>query len=308
MSLPDIVEVEQQENLPEPLAKDSVERATQLLSEVEDIPSAPPVAFKLLSMLKKRNQNNDEVVEIIKYDANLTASVLKACNAGVYKGISEVSSIEDAVLRIGYQRLNEVVVALSVGKVINKTKRETYISPYDLWRETLRSSFAAKELVGECKALTIDPNLAFTVGLLSHMGRFALMNWPSEETLKIPELMQKDRVPYHEAEYSVLGTTSSVIGYILLEQWNLPKEMAEATYFKDFPEYSSDAEKLSYLSYMAGVCADLVDEEDPVAVFDERVPEDVMKTIGLTREGMGQVMDQMEAKATEIQGYMMVAG
>ncbi|MEM9444686.1 MAG: HDOD domain-containing protein [Verrucomicrobiota bacterium] len=292
------------EGLPGCLSEESVAEAKAILSQIINIPSAPPVAFKLLSKLKNASQNNDEVVEIIKYDANLTASVLKVCNSGIFQAKTEVRSIEDAIIRIGYHKLNDMVVTISLGKVYTKPKKGNYISPEYLWQETLRGSFAAKILATECPVLAIDPDLAFTVGLLSNMGRFALMNLPSAIPLKIPDVIRQNNLREYEAEYQVLGTTTAVIGSILLQSWKLPTAIVEATYFRDLPQYCPGATQLAYICNMAGVFALVVGNEAPSEYFKSVVPQEIRRVMGLEDGMIERVLEQVEAKASEIQSYM----
>ncbi|MEM9398813.1 MAG: HDOD domain-containing protein [Verrucomicrobiota bacterium] len=304
MSAQDIVTDQAEVNLPPVLDKSSLETAAQILNEVVDVPSAPPVAFKLVSMLRNPDQVNDEVVEIIKYDPNLTASILKVCNSAYYRASSDISSVEDAILRIGYHTLSQMVVTISMGKMYVKPKQASFINPYELWRTSLRTSFAARFLAKECKELETEPNLAFTVGILANMGKFALLHWPSPKMEAIYERLPEEELKEHELEFQEMGTDNAVLGSVLLNNWNIPEDICLATRFRHYPDLSP--EPMAYLSHMAGICALLVEEDDPMAVANEYVSEDLIDKIGLKEEGLANVMKEMEKHSNEVQSYMMV--
>ena len=56
----------------------------KILDNTPELPTAPPVVFKLMTLLKKQTQHNEEIVEIIRYDEHLTAKLLKLCNAAFF--------------------------------------------------------------------------------------------------------------------------------------------------------------------------------------------------------------------------------
>lgn len=295
-------------NKPLPLQPAGVKAAEKVLAEVVDVPTSPPVAFKLLSMLKKQSQHNEEMVEVIKFDANLTASVLKVCNSSMYAGSGSINSVEDAIIRLGYARLTEMVVTISLGKVYTKSKHENCYNPYDLWRKCVKSSLAAKTLAPLCEDFHVDPNLAFTMGILHDMGKFALNNCPIPEMGEIASLIETEEMEDYEAELEMLGTDHAVVGAILLEDWNLSQEIVEAVRYHIYPEYSPSP--MASLCHVAGVSADTGgDNEVEVAKekFYEKVNEKALEILGLGEEAVDHVFQKMEKDSNSVQTFMMVA-
>ena len=99
----------------------------QILVGVKDLPPAPQVAIKLMDLLRGDQQNNDEIVHTVEFDPALTARILRVCNSALVGGGREpIGSLEQAILRLGYQEIFRLVLALSVGgslaKPLNKSR------------------------------------------------------------------------------------------------------------------------------------------------------------------------------------------
>lgn len=285
---------------------ESLKAAERILSQVVDVPTSPPVAFKLLSMLKKQNQRNEELVEVIKYDANLTASVLKVCNSSIFAGSCQVNSVEDAIIRLGYARLSEMVVTISMGKVYTKAKVETCFNPYDLWRKCVKASLAAKALTPLSGSLQVDPNLAFTLGILHDMGKFALNNCPLSEVGEIQNYVDSEGISFHEAEFKALGTDHAIVGALLLQDWNLSPDIVEATRYHIFPSYSPSP--LASLCHVAGICAEVSGPEcGGQEQFNQTVDPKALEILKVDDEAIAKVFDKMEQESNSIQSFMMIA-
>ena len=55
--------------------------AIALVQKVKNFPPVSQAALKMISLLDKASVDNDDIVQVLKYDNVLTAKLLKACNA-----------------------------------------------------------------------------------------------------------------------------------------------------------------------------------------------------------------------------------
>lgn len=279
--------------------------AERLILMAGDIPSAPPVAFKLMTLLKKRDQHNEDIVEIIRYDENLTAKLLKLCNSAFFRTGTAVTSVEQVVLKLGYGNIASIAVSLNVGDVMAKNKKASYINPYELWRHSLAASMIAKEIAIAARKSPVDPDTAFTAGLLHEIGKVVLNSVDPILTNKIKELVESRSISAVEAEREVLGTDYAEIGVVLLEKWALPEEILEAVKYHIWPE--SGAPALSQVCHIAtlassvhcGLCAfeDIIEYIAPGALED----------LGLFSEDIESSLASIKERSLNVETFMMVA-
>jgi putative nucleotidyltransferase with HDIG domain len=140
------------------------------LDKVDVLPLSPALLPKLLPKLSDVDTNFDEVVEIIALDPSLTSKLLQICNSAYFGQESEVTSVAEAVSRVGYQSVY-LLVAMINGSACFPYPSPPGVDAGQLWRHSLTTAFNAK-FVAESAGL--DGNLLFTAGLLHDLGKVIL--------------------------------------------------------------------------------------------------------------------------------------
>jgi putative nucleotidyltransferase with HDIG domain len=280
--------------------------AQQIIEQTHDLPTAPPVLFKLMSMLKKEVQHNSEIVEIIRYDEHLTAKLLKLCNSALFKSNNSITSVDQVVLRLGYSNILSIAVSLRVGDVVTKTKRAAYINPYDLWRHSVTSAITAKILVSKLKEeMGVKSDTGFTAALLHDIGKMVINAAPIENIPSIKEIVQGQGMTFLDAERQVLGTDHAEIGGLLMEKWNLPSEIVSAVRYHHFPEKSE--ELLPSLCHLSSLCARInmgLNTPDQLYALARK---EALERLGLTIKDVEEALEKVREEATQIETFMMVA-
>ena len=118
--------------------------AIALVQKVKNLPTVSHAALKLISLLDKPSVDNDEIVQIIKYDNVLTAKLLRACNAPSF-GLGEaVSSVDQAVLILGHTQIFHIVMTLAFGSVMTISSLPYTIEMNELWEHSLVTAMASE--------------------------------------------------------------------------------------------------------------------------------------------------------------------
>lgn len=279
--------------------------AEAILSQTKELPTAPPVVFKLMTLLKKPTQHNDEVVEIIRYDEHLTAKLLKLCNTAFFKASQPVTSLDQAVLRLGYANIVSIAVSLRIGDVVSKSRNAAFVNPYDLWRNSVTTAIAAKDLTPKCKAADINEDTAFTSGLLAEMGMVVFNACGKEEVSQIKPLAEEKEISLIEAEKELLGTTHPEVGALLLERWKLPPDIVEAVKYHLTPDEVEIP--LADICHLANLCARIACGHVPVEAFTELVYPMVFERLGLTPEDTESTLQKLQDESGQVETFMMVA-
>ncbi len=197
-----------------------MEKIRLLLDKVEVLPLSPSLLPKLLPALSDVDTNFDEVVRVISMDQSLTAKLLQICNSAFFGQTEPVSTVAEAVNRVGYQSVYLLVATIN-GSNCFPCPSPKGIDTGKLWRHSITTAFNAK-FVAESAGL--DGNLLFTAGLLHDIGKMVMAQAQPQamgNTLYLPTTAAAT-----EREVMLFGFTHAEVGAALLEKWKLPAQLA----------------------------------------------------------------------------------
>jgi len=197
-----------------------MEKIRLLLDKVEVLPLSPSLLPKLLPALSDVDTNFDEVVRVISMDQSLTAKLLQICNSAFFGQTEPVSTVSEAVSRVGYQSVYLLVATIN-GSNCFPCPSPKGIDTGKLWRHSITTAFNAK-FVAESAGL--DGNLLFTAGLLHDIGKMVLAQ--AQPLALGNALYLPTTAAETEREVMLFGFTHAEVGAALLEKWKLPAQLA----------------------------------------------------------------------------------
>ncbi len=241
---------------PEIIAQDTttdrrLATAEALIQRTQSLSVAPPVAFQLFMLTRGPDYTCEALVDLVSLDPDLTAQILRLCNSVYFRGRG-VSSLREAVLRIGNGAIAEKAMSLTVGRMLSARKTTYCPDPNALWRHSVQTALACRYLNRHCESVHWDPDLTFTAGLLHDIGKMVINAAPIAETARIVKLMAEG-LSRADAEIEVLGADHAEIGGLILDRWNVPAQIAQAVRFHHTPEF--DRLGLANLIHVANACA-----------------------------------------------------
>jgi HD-like signal output (HDOD) protein len=158
------------------------------------------------------------IEEIIVCDAALTAEVLRIANSSFYRGIHKISTIKDAILRLG---MNEII---NLSSLVSQRKYFRCSHPFikglmdKLWQHSVACAAGSKWLAKACNSRAILSEVFFA-GLLHDIGKLYLLT--SLEHIKREWRMDGD--VKDETVNEALTVLHTDYGYLHLQKWNIPE-------------------------------------------------------------------------------------
>lgn len=216
-------------------ANDTRDYILQLLSRVTDILTLPAVIQRVLEVTSDRNSSAAELTSIIEGDPALTVKILSVANSAYYGFMRKVSTISHAVVVLGFQEIQNIVLSMSVVKLFN---RRGSVFRERLWRHSFAVGVATRMIANYLK-LKMDGKY-FVGGLLHDIGKIFLDQYVPEVYNKLlAEMDLEDNIyTYHKLEESLCGMTHAEIGGKLLSSWTFPSDIIEAVAFHHSPGLS----------------------------------------------------------------------
>src|SRR2546430_12807104 len=97
--------------MPDPVREKRVEL---ILQQLEELPTLPAVALRVLEVTSREDSSAKDVVELISSDVALSARILELVHRADAGVRGDVSSIERAVVLLGFDAVRSAVLAVSV--------------------------------------------------------------------------------------------------------------------------------------------------------------------------------------------------
>ena len=220
----------------------------RVMLKVEAFPGMPVTAAKLLPLLDNPDSTASDIESILKYDPGLTANILKLTNSAYFGIPTQVSSVRQAIILLGWKRLLQVVMTICMSPLMKKAIPGYDLSTEGLWKHSIAVSVAAEMLV---KTLKIsDAEEVFTAALLHDVGKLVLGGFVKEELEQIKAMVSKG-ISFDVAESMVLGTNHAEIGAQILQKWSFPAELVNAVQWHHDPEACEKSCALSDIVHVA---------------------------------------------------------
>lgn len=261
--------------------------ACELIRQVKDLPPVSPTAVKLVGLLNRPTQHNDDVVQLLRYDSVFTARLLRACNASSLALVEPVTSVDQAVLLLGHQVLVRFVIALGFSGALRRALLGYAMKQGELWRHSLATALAAEQV--STRVGRFEPAVAFTGGLLHDIGKLVLSQALTAEaqTAMYMQIEQSSGAPI-DTEMAVFGTDHAEVGQCLLSDWRLPTTIVEAVANHHHPALVPDLH-LSAVVHVGNGVAHLLASAPGRGDLAVHAEKSVVEALGLTPEGVEEI-------------------
>ncbi|RMF47413.1 MAG: HDOD domain-containing protein [Deltaproteobacteria bacterium] len=179
-------------------------------------------AQRLLQICASRDHDVEDVIEVIRCDATLTARVLRVVNSSVYGLLTPITTIERAVTYLGERMVTCIALGESAGRLMKKPLPGYEAKGGDLWKHDLYAGFAARQAALHARG-ELDADLAFTAGLLHDIGKGIINDFLVDSAERFVSGIASGELPdYLDAERQLLGYDHCEVGLELARQWRLP--------------------------------------------------------------------------------------
>ncbi len=187
-----------------------------------DIPSFPIVAFKILDILSKKSSNTDDLARIISFDPSFTSRVLKVANSPFFSRGEGVSSIDKAILLLGFETVSNIVVM----SALKDLRRHADEIDTGLWEHNTAVAVACKLIAEQLGYSSVTQHLIH--GLLHDIGKIVMnINFKEKYTMVIDEVRSSVK-PFEDVEFEVFGFTHCGMGAHAAITWKLPDDIRSA--------------------------------------------------------------------------------
>jgi len=228
----------------------SPEFIKERIQSIIQLPALPSVAMEVVELVDNPRTSASKLGKVISTDQALTAKVLKIANSPFYGFPRKISTIDFAIIVLGYDALKEIVISISLISSLQR-KSDGLFDSKCFWDHAIATGVLARRLARDLGYRVTEE--VFVGGLLHDMGVSVLHRYFKSEFRRIVEIARESDLTFLEAEESVLGVTHADVGGWLAERWNLPGHLVEAISLHHTPAKAERNQELVSLIHCADV-------------------------------------------------------
>jgi HD-like signal output (HDOD) protein len=216
-----------------------------LLKQIESgysLPSLSPVAMQLVEMALHESASAQRLTTLIEKDPSLAVRVLKLANSAFFRTLHPTTSLKQAVVKVGLQRLRIMALSLSLRDAFPMGK----IGALDygqFWRLTLYRALIAKGLASYTKGCS--PEEAFVAGLIMEVGLLILFDLRIRQDTDAPPIKLEPLEELLMWERDSYGVDHRQVGEAALKCWRFPESVVQCQLLYGKAALSEDAPEIA---------------------------------------------------------------
>ena len=182
------------------------------------LPAFNATALRIQKEVAKAEPDSRLIEKLIVSDQSLTGEVLSVSNSSYYKGLTQMATVRDAIIRLGNIEVSNIVSLVALQHNFQSRIPTIHKIMGKLWRHSVGCAIGANWLARQTGFQTLAHE-TFIAGLLHDVGKLYI--------LKVVDDMKAsggiEDLPSDRVIDELIQQLHTVQGYSLMAQWNLPE-------------------------------------------------------------------------------------
>jgi diguanylate cyclase (GGDEF)-like protein len=267
---------------------------------VDDLPTLPGVALKILEAFQKPEPDIQQIGDILSTDPPLTAKILKLVNSSFYGLATKITAVHHAIKLLGIKTVKNLALSFALIDTFQSYRCES-IDYKRFWKDSLIGATAAKLIAEKLEPGWSDD--AFFLGLLQDIGSLILAHcMPGQYALVLNEVGQNTHI-HPQSETRVFGFDHQLIGEYLTKTWELPNTFYLPIGYHhnpdELPPVQASILSLTRILHLSSLFIGLMNDNDR-ALSLWTLKETINKLKFSSQLNIDQVCDEINQKTQEV--------
>ncbi len=183
------------------------------------LPVFNTTAMRIQQEIAKKEPDLHLIEKLIVSDQSLTAKLLSVSNSSFYKGLQQVSTVHNAIVRLGINEVSNIVMLVTHETNFHAKDPFMHGIMRKLWRHSVGCAMGSNWLAKQCDLHGLAHE-AFFAGLLHDVGMLFILT-------AIDELKNSDELKVQPSDallIEAMNTLHTHHGHALMSRWNLPEK------------------------------------------------------------------------------------
>jgi putative nucleotidyltransferase with HDIG domain len=189
-----------------------------------DVPPLPALAIKALRMVSDNEARLRELHALVAADQAFCAEILKIVNSPLYGTRFEITSIMQAMMLLGFERVRGLLLTIGMRSLLNGVCAAGAVRA--CWRHSLAAALIAEQLA---EASGLDKDIAYTGALIHDIGRLGIITLRPQQYADLVAASEEQPCDTLEEERRRFGIDHCAAGRFLVTAWKLPSAFVDVT-------------------------------------------------------------------------------
>ena len=176
------------------------------------LPMLPQVTTQVVALVNNIDSDALALAKLIQSDQALAGHVMRIANSAAYSPSSDITSLQQAIARLGMQTIAEIALATTMGPSMFAAEGFESIVK-SLWRSSLATAVWAREISRQCRR---NVESSFLCGLLHQIGCPVVL----QTVLQI--CRDNEFTIDAETIEALMNSYQAQTGIVLADHWQLP--------------------------------------------------------------------------------------
>ncbi len=227
----------------------SSQNVERILRKVTQLQPLPDNISRLIWQIEKEDVSIDRLAGLISLDPALSAHVLRMSNSAELGYAHACSTVNDAVMYIGFTRLKSVLLSFPATNLLDKRLAGYHYDSGELWRHSLTTAIAAAWLAQTFQYQTVEE--AYVAGLLHDLGKLLLDQYIVKNYSLMETYVQKYQMTLWQVEDKLIGINHARVGMLIAEHWQYPTVLVDAISYHHYPSFAKKSPALAAIINLA---------------------------------------------------------
>lgn len=178
------------------------------------LPSLPEIALRVKKAIDYPDVDVNDVVRIVEFDPAMAARLIQVANSPVTRGVEQINSIRDVIVRLGLKMTQNLVVTLAIKQLFKTRHSALKQRMKKLYAHSIEIAAISYALASRIK--NFNPDELLLAGLIHDIGVIPILAYIENTGLEI----QNEK----EVE-DIISALRSAVGNMVVKSWEFPVEM-----------------------------------------------------------------------------------
>lgn len=270
----------------------------KLMAKVTEISSLPEITARIVEVVEDPRATAHDMHEIVKNDPALAAKILKVVNSAFYGLPAQIASLDRAIVMLGLSAVKNIALAASLARLFTPGTISEHFSARDLWRHCIAVGVCGRMLTKAASGIHNDE--AFVAGLVHDMGLLIEYQVFGKELRDVVNASYADGRDFCALETQIIGADHQAFGAALAAKWKFPPVLRSVISHHHTPQLlRAEYQKVVTLIYVADTLCCQQQMGFWLTARDQRIDEDLYDSLGVTRETVEEIIEQLPANVEE---------
>ncbi|HUS58114.1 MAG TPA: HDOD domain-containing protein [Planctomycetota bacterium] len=196
-----------------------------LQAGIGNLPGLSATIQRACNLAENPNASAADLAALIEYDPVLARKLLRLANSASYGAARRISSVTEAVVKLGFSTVRSLAVATSAMDAFHGADSE-FFTYRQLWLHSAACAVVAQGIGRLTRLSSVDD--AFTAALLHDVGKLVLFQFARGPFVRSLSIQKAERCLDISTERLIIGTSHAEIGRKMSTQWHLPPRLCES--------------------------------------------------------------------------------